>query len=214
MSVEAIGAAIAAGRIGKMSPKHLAILDLLLRHDFVNEELLAKTAWHGEDRPADNILSVYVSKLRAILEPLDVAVGRQRGLGWFISPEHRDRIMDIMAGKIIVPAARPEPPPLEDDPNFEPLNGGPRRTVELPGGTRVILESDHPIPSHGDSRRIYAFAEMRVGESQLVEGKAKNSIQSAIQGYRNSHPDNKSKQFVVREVGAKGDKVCRIWRSR
>jgi hypothetical protein len=211
MSVETLSRAVSDKRLPHMDARTLIILDLLLRRDLVSTDAIHTQIAPGigdKELPDARSLSVYVSKLRKTLEPIGVEIGNRRGLGWYIPTVHREKMAELINGAkvslhrdVVVPPPAPDPPPIDRSH---------QRTVRLPGGAHVVLSNDIPIPTGNDARRVYAFEEMEIGESQLVEGKKKNSVQSAIQGYRRSRPGNMEKRFVVREV----EGGCRIWRER
>ena len=93
------GFVVAARAAFAATPTQAKILQVLITGAVCRSELLMTVCGSGEPT-TDNNLKVQLSKLRAKLEPHDVWIKNQWGVGYSLSPEHRSKVLELMAATV------------------------------------------------------------------------------------------------------------------
>jgi len=79
----------------RLSPQQTALVALLYRGQLVRRSA-AYTAIFGArhecEQPEEGILDVQMSRVRATLRPLGVSIETHRGVGWFMTPENKEKL--------------------------------------------------------------------------------------------------------------------------
>jgi len=178
----------------KLPLKARRLLGALLKHDLVTKDVAFTAMYfdvHVDDRPDISTVGVYLSNLRRFLIANGVEIQLQRGEGWYLKNDDKEKLHSIIAGMKVVKL-----------PLGIKKNGG----VFAPARDSYKVEYDIPIPPKSESNRKYPWDKLdRVGASIEVKATRMN-IQKSFSIWRRQHPDRK---YLTRST-ADGVRVWRI----
>lgn len=80
-----------------MTKMQAKFLGLLLSKELMTREIFWASLYSDRDASCDHILNVMLTTMRKKLKPHDIEIKNSWGYGWFISPEHKAKLRELMA---------------------------------------------------------------------------------------------------------------------
>lgn len=83
----------------RMSPQQKVFLSLLYRSMLVRKYTAFNAIFGARmecEQPDENILAVQICKMRKILARFDISIETQRTAGWFMTPENKEKLRELI----------------------------------------------------------------------------------------------------------------------
>lgn len=77
--------------------REMQLLGVLLKNPIMRREFAFSLIWGGDSDINEKILDVFICKLRRKLRSYDVSIGCKWGIGYFISPEDKAKVRQVLA---------------------------------------------------------------------------------------------------------------------
>lgn len=81
----------------KLTSREAQVAGLLLKHPIMQMAHLFEAIYGGDSDVNDKVIEVYIHKTRAKLRPLGIEIKNEYGYGYFIPPESKRRMRELIA---------------------------------------------------------------------------------------------------------------------